>query len=121
MRRHAPAARAAALAAVVALLALTPRPAAASPVDLFGLGARAQAMAGAVLGTTRGFEATYYNPAGLAFERRPSVALGFQSAGFDLEVNGEPLHPDHGYPCRLIAPNRPGVLQTKWIERVEVI
>ena len=29
--------------------------------------------------------------------------------------------PDHGAPCRLIAPNRPGVLQTKWIERVEVI
>ncbi len=38
-----------------------------------------------------------------------------------LEVNGEPLAPDHGAPCRLIAPNRPGVLQTKWIERVEVI
>jgi len=37
-----------------------------------------------------------------------------------LELNGEPLHIDHGYPCRLIAPNRPGVLQTKWLTRVEV-
>ncbi|MCB0962296.1 MAG: molybdopterin-dependent oxidoreductase [Acidimicrobiales bacterium] len=37
-----------------------------------------------------------------------------------LEVNGEPLHPDHGYPCRLIAPNRPGVLQTKWVDRLRV-
>ena len=37
-----------------------------------------------------------------------------------LELNGEPLHLDHGYPCRLIAPNRPGVLQTKWLTRVEV-
>jgi DMSO/TMAO reductase YedYZ molybdopterin-dependent catalytic subunit len=37
-----------------------------------------------------------------------------------LELNGEPLHPDHGYPVRLIAPNRPGVLQTKWLTRVRV-
>jgi hypothetical protein len=36
-----------------------------------------------------------------------------------LDVDGEPLHPDHGYPCRLIAPNRPGVMQTKWVSRVE--
>ena len=28
------------------------------------------------------------------------------------------LHPDHGYPLRLIAPNRPGVLQTKWVNQV---
>jgi DMSO/TMAO reductase YedYZ molybdopterin-dependent catalytic subunit len=32
-----------------------------------------------------------------------------------LELNGEPLSMDHGYPCRLIAPDRPGVLQTKWV------
>ncbi|MFC9977970.1 molybdopterin-dependent oxidoreductase [Spirillospora sp. NPDC127200] len=37
-----------------------------------------------------------------------------------LDLNGEPLAPDHGRPCRLIAPNRPGVLQTKWITRLEV-
>ena len=37
-----------------------------------------------------------------------------------LELNGEPLAPDHGYPVRLIAPNRPGVLQTKWVGRIEV-
>lgn len=28
---------------------------------------------------------------------------------------------DHGFPCRLIAPNRPGVLQTKWVTRLEVL
>ena len=38
-----------------------------------------------------------------------------------LELNGEPLSLDHGHPCRLIAPNRPGVLQTKWITRIEVL
>ena len=26
--------------------------------------------------------------------------------------------PDHGYPVRLIAPNRPGVMQTKWVTKV---
>jgi DMSO/TMAO reductase YedYZ molybdopterin-dependent catalytic subunit len=37
-----------------------------------------------------------------------------------LDVDGEALHPDHGFPCRLIAPNRPGVMQTKWVTRLEV-
>jgi hypothetical protein len=37
-----------------------------------------------------------------------------------LRVHGEPLDVDHGYPCRLIAPNRPGVLQTKWVGRLIV-
>ena len=38
-----------------------------------------------------------------------------------LELDGQPLALDHGYPCRLIAPNRPGVLQTKWLGRLEVL
>ncbi|MGJ9414468.1 molybdopterin-dependent oxidoreductase [Aeromicrobium sp. CF4.19] len=37
-----------------------------------------------------------------------------------LRLNGETLALDHGFPCRLIAPNRPGVLQTKWVTRLEV-
>jgi hypothetical protein len=37
-----------------------------------------------------------------------------------LQLNGEPLHLDHGFPVRLIAPNRPGVLQTKWVTKVIV-
>ena len=37
-----------------------------------------------------------------------------------LEVNGEPLHIDHGFPVRLIGPNRPGVMQTKWVSKVVV-
>jgi hypothetical protein len=37
-----------------------------------------------------------------------------------LGLNGETLSIDHGYPCRLIAPNRPGVLQTKWLGSIEV-
>ncbi|MFB4310218.1 molybdopterin-dependent oxidoreductase [Actinomadura sp. GTD37] len=37
-----------------------------------------------------------------------------------LGMNGEPLALDHGHPCRLIAPNRPGVMQTKWVHRLVV-
>jgi DMSO/TMAO reductase YedYZ molybdopterin-dependent catalytic subunit len=38
-----------------------------------------------------------------------------------LDLEGEPLALDHGYPARIIAPARPGVLQTKWLSRIEVI
>ena len=36
-------------------------------------------------------------------------------------LDGEALALDHGFPCRLIAPNRPGVLQTKWVTKVTVL
>ncbi len=48
------------------------------------------------------------------FARHPDSLLA-------LTLAGEPLHPDHGFPCRLIAPARPGVLQTKWVREVEVV
>ena len=38
-----------------------------------------------------------------------------------LGLDGEKLAIDHGYPCRLIAPDRPGVFQTKWLDQVEVL
>lgn len=38
-----------------------------------------------------------------------------------LDLHGEPLAPDHGYPARLIAPNRPGALQTKWLHGIEAM
>jgi DMSO/TMAO reductase YedYZ molybdopterin-dependent catalytic subunit len=37
-----------------------------------------------------------------------------------LHLNGEVLDIEHGYPVRMIAPARPGVLQTKWLSRLEV-
>jgi DMSO/TMAO reductase YedYZ molybdopterin-dependent catalytic subunit len=45
--------------------------------------------------------------------RDPSTLLA-------LRLYGEPLALDHGYPARLIAPNRPGVLQTKWVAAISV-
>jgi hypothetical protein len=35
-------------------------------------------------------------------------------------LNGERLSLDHGYPVRLIAPDRPGVFQTKWLAGLEI-
>lgn len=38
-----------------------------------------------------------------------------------LRLNGETLNHDHGFPARLIAPNRPGAMQTKWLGTIEVL
>jgi DMSO/TMAO reductase YedYZ molybdopterin-dependent catalytic subunit len=38
-----------------------------------------------------------------------------------LRLNGAPLSVDHGYPARIIAPGRPGVLQTKWVHILEAV
>lgn len=35
-------------------------------------------------------------------------------------LHGDRLHIEHGYPLRLIAPDRAGVLNTKWLTRVEI-
>ncbi len=52
--------------------------------------------------------------------------MGYEFAQNDLtlvalELNGAPLDIDHGFPARMIAPARPGVLQTKWLSSLEVI
>ena len=46
----------------------------------------------------------------------PQVAVALLAT----HLNGGRLDIDHGYPLRLIAPNRPGVLQTKWLNRIVV-
>ncbi|HEY2673981.1 MAG TPA: molybdopterin-dependent oxidoreductase [Rugosimonospora sp.] len=38
-----------------------------------------------------------------------------------LRLHGQPLALDHGYPARLIAPDRPGALQTKWVAAITVM
>ena len=48
-----------------------------------------------------------------AYARHPDTLLA-------LRIDGEDLHLEHGFPARVIAPNRPGVLQTKWVARLEV-
>jgi DMSO/TMAO reductase YedYZ molybdopterin-dependent catalytic subunit len=38
-----------------------------------------------------------------------------------LRIDGVDLDLDHGFPARLITPSRPGVLQTKWLSRLDVL
>ncbi|MGW5348152.1 molybdopterin-dependent oxidoreductase [Streptomyces sp. HUAS TT3] len=38
-----------------------------------------------------------------------------------LRRNGQVRSADHGHPARIIAPNRPGVLETRWVARPEVL
>jgi DMSO/TMAO reductase YedYZ molybdopterin-dependent catalytic subunit len=51
----------------------------------------------------------------------PARHAGDSATLIALRLNGQTLDLDHGYPCRLIAPTRPGVLQTKWLSRIEVV
>jgi hypothetical protein len=50
----------------------------------------------------------------------PAAFVAHEDTLLALRLDGEPLSLDHGFPCRLIAPNRPGVLQTKWVSALEV-
>ncbi|HWD82574.1 MAG TPA: molybdopterin-dependent oxidoreductase [Kribbella sp.] len=59
-----------------------------------------------------GFYATSELPAEFAADPLTLLAL---------RLNGSELALDHGFPARIIAPNRPGVLQTKWVHRLEVV
>ncbi len=52
--------------------------------------------------------------------RLPASFASHEQTLLALRLDGEPLSVDHGYPCRIIAPNRPGVLQTKWVAALEV-
>jgi hypothetical protein len=60
----------------------------ASSADVFGLGPRASAQAGAVTATATDFSATYYNPAGLALSLTREVALGVLGSGSGLSIQG---------------------------------
>jgi DMSO/TMAO reductase YedYZ molybdopterin-dependent catalytic subunit len=78
------------------------------------------AMAGAGAGRTVVVESLEPNGA-----YRTSTLNADQAADHDTllatHLDGQPLALDHGFPCRLIAPNRPGVLQTKWVTKVTVL
>ncbi|MGH2759756.1 MAG: molybdopterin-dependent oxidoreductase, partial [Actinomycetota bacterium] len=77
------------------------------------------AMAGAPDGARVTVESL--QPRGLyrASELNPSHAVDRDTL-LAIAVNGEELHIDHGYPVRLIGPNRPGVMQTKWVSKLTV-
>jgi DMSO/TMAO reductase YedYZ molybdopterin-dependent catalytic subunit len=60
-----------------------------------------------------------HSPYRTSFLDHSQVAAGNTLLATHLE--GAPLSLDHGYPLRLIAPDRAGVLQTKWVTRLVVL
>lgn len=82
-----------ALAIAAALAALAP-PAAANPIDAFGLGARGAAMGGAQTAAVDDSSASYYNPAALARLDDLHIDFGYRAALPLLEINGLDLGVD---------------------------
>ena len=75
-------------AIAAAIVILGAGPAYASVPDVFGLGSEATAQGGAVAATATGFEATHYDPAGLAFGSGNQVSVGWLGYTSMLEVRG---------------------------------
>jgi long-chain fatty acid transport protein len=59
----------------------------ASPLELYGFGARSPAMAGTGVATTIGYESVYLNPAGLADVKRKRLSVGGILGDIALELN----------------------------------
>ena len=55
------------------------------------------------------------------FSRSEIFGPQLASALLATHLNGERLSLDHGYPVRLMAPNRPGLLNLKWVSQIEVL
>lgn len=81
-------------AALVAVALLVPATAAASPLELFGFGARSPGMAGTGVASTDGFESVYLNPAGLARVPGKRASVGAMFGDFRLALDGEPTETD---------------------------
>ncbi len=73
------------------LCALLAAPAGANDLDRFGFGARAIALGGAVSALATEFDATYYNPGGLALAPESAAAAGFSYAGYALRYRSSAL------------------------------
>ncbi|MBC7778484.1 MAG: sulfite oxidase [Proteobacteria bacterium] len=72
----------------------------------------------AFLGLDRGFDR------GVEHQYGRSLELAQARAGDVLlahSMNGEPLLPQHGHPCRLIVPGWYGMASVKWLSRIDVL
>lgn len=78
----------------------------ANPPDTFGFGSRETAMGGAAAAETRGFAASYYNPAALARSRGLEIGIGYFRAEHSLEMNGRDngVDPVKGVNAGFVAP-----------------
>ncbi len=77
------------------------------------------ALTGATDGAALRFSSIEVGP--YAVSTLPAEHVRADDSLLALRLNGAVLDLDHGFPCRLIAPSRPGVTQTKWVRRIEVL
>jgi long-chain fatty acid transport protein len=84
------------LATILAILVTSALPlrARATPQDLFGFGARTQALGMTGVSYANDYEAAFANPAGLARARYRGIHIGLSAASFELEVDDVPFTQD---------------------------
>jgi len=92
---------------------LAAAPAHANPLDAFGLGSRAAAMAGAATASPEGIAANYYNPGALAAASSMSFDIGYMLASPHMSWNGRDAGVDQtrGMFAGLNVPGRVGGLK----------
>lgn len=73
---------------LVALTLLFAAPAAAQPMDTYGMSSRSVALGGAVTADVEDISANYYNPAGLVRGDHFRIGIGWFGAFHELEVDG---------------------------------
>jgi long-chain fatty acid transport protein len=72
-----------------AILLSAPSLASASDLDQFGIGARPISLGGAFTALATNWTAPYYNPAGLALVKAPTMGGGYSYADYNLELDTE--------------------------------
>jgi long-chain fatty acid transport protein len=77
--------------AIASVLSLASTPAAASPEDLFGYGARTSAMGATGTAFAGGYESAWHNPALASDVRGPKLTLGYTGGVLRLDARGEGL------------------------------
>jgi long-chain fatty acid transport protein len=102
--------RAAAAITTLAMASVLAAPAAAQPMDTYGMSSRSVALAGAVSADVEDGSANYYNPAGIVRDGRLHIGLGWFGAIHDLYLNehSSDVDPVHGVILGLNVPGKVG-------------
>lgn len=94
----------------IALLFFAAAPAAAQPMDTYGMGSRSIALGGAVTADVEDFSANFYNPAGIVRDGNLRIGVGWFGAYHDMSLNGADsrVDPVHGLVVGLNVPGNIG-------------
>ncbi len=96
--------------APLAAVLLAAAPAAAQPMDTYGMGSRSVALGGAVTADVEDFSANYYNPAGVVRDGQLRIGVGWFGAVHELQMNelSSNVDPLHGIVAGLNVPGNVG-------------